>query len=111
MNVTLVDLPSYVPWIVFAPALAALIQNFWGKSLPRKGDFLVIGGMGVVIILRMGFVVVDVPVRIVVPFVKSAHVLKQLAHDIVARLAENPVAFAHKLTRITHLFQLLPGKG
>ena len=36
MNVTLVDLPSYVPWIVFAPALAALIQNFWGKLLPRK---------------------------------------------------------------------------
>ncbi|MGH7163405.1 MAG: NADH-quinone oxidoreductase subunit L, partial [Planctomycetota bacterium] len=41
------ELPSYVPWIVLAPALAALLQNFLGNRLPRKGDWLVIAGMGV----------------------------------------------------------------
>ncbi len=40
-----VDLPSYVPWIIFAPAIAALIQHFRGEKLPRKGDLVVIGGI------------------------------------------------------------------
>ena len=38
-------IPSYVPWIILLPALAGLVQNFFGKHLPRKGDWLVIGGM------------------------------------------------------------------
>jgi NADH-quinone oxidoreductase subunit L len=39
------DLPSYVPLIIALPALAGLIQNFWGRKLPRQGDFMVIGAM------------------------------------------------------------------
>jgi len=39
------ELPAYVPWILFLPAIAALIQHFFGARLPRKGDFLVVGAM------------------------------------------------------------------
>ncbi|MCZ6571795.1 MAG: NADH-quinone oxidoreductase subunit L [Planctomycetota bacterium] len=46
-------LPSYAVWIVLAPALAALLQNFCGKLLPRKGDWLVVGGMGVSLALSL----------------------------------------------------------
>ena len=42
---TAVAIPSYVPWIILLPALAGLIQNFFGKRLPRQGDWLVIGAM------------------------------------------------------------------
>jgi len=38
-------LPAYVPWIIFLPAIAGLIQQFFGKKLPREGDVLVIGAM------------------------------------------------------------------
>jgi len=38
-------LPAYVPWIIFLPAIAGLIQQFMGKKLPRQGDILVIGAM------------------------------------------------------------------
>ncbi|MFI5402560.1 MAG: NADH-quinone oxidoreductase subunit L [Planctomycetota bacterium] len=38
-------LPGYVPWIVLAPALGALVQQFFGKRLPRRGDWLVVGTM------------------------------------------------------------------
>ena len=38
-------LPAYVPWIIFLPAIAGVIQHFLGKRLPRQGDFLVIGAM------------------------------------------------------------------
>ena len=40
-----VDLPAYVPWIIFLPALAALVQNFFGKRLPGQGDRLVVLAM------------------------------------------------------------------
>jgi NADH-quinone oxidoreductase subunit L len=39
------DIPLYVPWIILLPVIAALIQNFWGKKLPRQGDVMVIGAM------------------------------------------------------------------
>jgi NADH-quinone oxidoreductase subunit L len=39
------DLPAYVPWILFLPAIAGVIQHFVGKRLPRRGDWLVIGAM------------------------------------------------------------------
>jgi len=39
------EIPGYVPFIIFLPALAGLIQNFWGRKLPRQGDVLVIGAM------------------------------------------------------------------
>ena len=38
-------LPAYVPWIILLPALAALIQNFAGRKLPRQGDWMVILAM------------------------------------------------------------------
>ena len=41
------DLPGYVPWIVLIPALAGIVQQFLGPRLPRKGDWLVVGGMAV----------------------------------------------------------------
>jgi len=47
------NLPAYVPWIVLAPTLAGLIQNFFGKVLPRKGDIVVIAGMGVALMLSV----------------------------------------------------------
>ena len=47
------DLPAYVPWIVLAPTLAGLIQNFFGKVLPRKGDIVVIAGMGIALVLSL----------------------------------------------------------
>ena len=33
-------LPAYVPWIIFLPAIAGVIQQFFGKRLPRKGEIL-----------------------------------------------------------------------
>ncbi len=40
------SLPAYVPWIIFCPALAGVIQHFFGAKLPRKGDLVVIAGIG-----------------------------------------------------------------
>ncbi len=45
--------PGYVPWIILAPALAGLVQNFFGKSLPRKGDLVVVGGILVSLLLSL----------------------------------------------------------
>ncbi len=45
------ELPGYVPWIVLIPACAAVIQNFFGKKLPRQGDWLIVGSMGVSTVL------------------------------------------------------------
>ncbi|MEM8882896.1 MAG: NADH-quinone oxidoreductase subunit L [Planctomycetota bacterium] len=39
------DLPAYVPWIIFLPAIAGLVQQFMGKKLPRQGDVMVILAM------------------------------------------------------------------
>ncbi|MHC4954194.1 MAG: NADH-quinone oxidoreductase subunit L [Planctomycetota bacterium] len=47
------DLPVYAPWIIFLPAIAAVIQQFWGKKLPRQGDLLVIGAMGGSLVLSI----------------------------------------------------------
>ncbi|MHC4339881.1 MAG: NADH-quinone oxidoreductase subunit L [Planctomycetota bacterium] len=47
------ELPSQVPWILILPALAAILQNFVGKYLPRKGDWLVVGAMGVALVLSI----------------------------------------------------------
>jgi NADH-quinone oxidoreductase subunit L len=47
------DLPSYVPWIVLIPALAGIVQHFFGARLPRKGDWLVIGSMGASLVLSL----------------------------------------------------------
>ncbi|MCZ6788126.1 MAG: NADH-quinone oxidoreductase subunit L, partial [Planctomycetota bacterium] len=57
------ELPSYVPWIVLAPVIASLIQNFWGKSLPRKGDLVVLAGMATSLVLSIitVFAWVDLP--------------------------------------------------
>ena len=47
------EVPAYVPWIVFLPALAAVIQHFFGRKLPRQGDFLVVGAMlGALVLTR-----------------------------------------------------------
>ena len=46
-------LPFYVPWIVLLPALAALVQQFLGKRLPRQGDWLVVGAMGASLVLSV----------------------------------------------------------
>ncbi|MFQ5843370.1 MAG: NADH-quinone oxidoreductase subunit L, partial [Planctomycetota bacterium] len=48
------DLPAAAVWILLAPALAAVIQNFFGRLLPRRGDWLVVGGMAVSCILAVG---------------------------------------------------------
>ncbi|MHC4549935.1 MAG: NADH-quinone oxidoreductase subunit L [Planctomycetota bacterium] len=45
------ELPGYVPWIVLIPALVAVVQNFVGLKLPRKGDWLIVGGMGASLVL------------------------------------------------------------
>ena len=45
------ELPAYIPWILLVPALVAVVQNFFGKNLPRQGDWLVVGGMGVSMVL------------------------------------------------------------
>jgi NADH-quinone oxidoreductase subunit L len=47
------ELPAYVPWIVLAPAVAGLLQNFFAHRLPRKGDWLVLAGMGVSLVLSL----------------------------------------------------------
>ncbi|MHC4958386.1 MAG: NADH-quinone oxidoreductase subunit 5 family protein, partial [Planctomycetota bacterium] len=47
------ELPGYVPWIVFLPAIAGLIQQFFGKKLPRQGDFVVIAGMAAACVLSI----------------------------------------------------------
>ena len=39
------EAPAYVLWILLLPAIAAVIQHFFGARLPRKGDFLVVGAM------------------------------------------------------------------
>jgi len=46
-------LPAYAPWIIFLPAIAGIIQQFWGKKLPREGDFLVIGAMAGSLVLSI----------------------------------------------------------
>jgi NADH-quinone oxidoreductase subunit L len=38
-------LPAYVPWILFLPAIGAVVQQLLGPRLPRKGDFVVVGTM------------------------------------------------------------------
>jgi NADH-quinone oxidoreductase subunit L len=40
------SLPAYVPWILLLPTIAAAVQHFLGKRLPRQGDWLVVGSMG-----------------------------------------------------------------
>ncbi len=47
------ELPAYVPWIVLAPALAGLLQNFLAPRLARGGDWLVIAGMGAALLLSV----------------------------------------------------------
>jgi len=39
------DLPSGTIWILLCPVIAGIIQQFFGRRLPRQGDWLVIGGM------------------------------------------------------------------
>jgi len=46
-------LPAYVPWILLAPALGALVQQFLGRRLPRQGDWVVVGTMGVSLVLAV----------------------------------------------------------
>jgi NADH-quinone oxidoreductase subunit L len=45
------ELPAYIPWILLIPALVSVVQNFFGRKLPRQGDWLVVGGMGVSMVL------------------------------------------------------------
>jgi len=40
------ELPAYIPWILLIPALVSVVQNFFGRMLPRQGDWLVVSGMG-----------------------------------------------------------------
>ena len=47
------EVPTYVLWILFLPAIAGIVQFFFGKRLPRKGDFLVVGAMGVALVLSV----------------------------------------------------------
>ncbi|MHC5052545.1 MAG: proton-conducting transporter transmembrane domain-containing protein, partial [Planctomycetota bacterium] len=45
------ELPAYIPWILLIPALVSVVQNFFGRKLPRQGDWLVVGGMGASMVL------------------------------------------------------------
>jgi len=47
------ELPGYVPWIILAPALAGVIQNFFGARLPRRGDLVVIAGILTAFVLAL----------------------------------------------------------
>jgi len=57
------ELPGYVPWIIFCPAIAAVIQHFFGSRLPRKGDLVVIAGIGLSLLMSIAllFAWVDLP--------------------------------------------------
>ena len=67
--------------------------------------------MGVVIVLGMGFGVVDVAVRVVVPFVKGARVLDQLADQVITGLFQHPVHFHDLYTGGRHILEPLPRKA
>ena len=45
--------PHTSPGIIFLPAIAGVVQQFMGKKLPRQGDFLVIGAMGISFVLSV----------------------------------------------------------
>ena len=47
------EVPSYVLWILFLPAIAGIVQHFFGARLPRKGDFLVVGAMAAALVLSV----------------------------------------------------------
>ncbi len=47
------ELPSYVPWIVLAPAVAMVIQQFLGRRLPRGGDWVALLGMGAALLFSL----------------------------------------------------------
>ena len=47
------EVPNYVLWILFLPAIAGIVQHFFGARLPRKGDFLVVGAMAAALVLSV----------------------------------------------------------
>jgi len=47
------SLPSYVPWILLTPAIGAVVQQLFGKRLPRQGDFVVVLSMAISLVLSV----------------------------------------------------------
>ena len=46
------ELPAYVPWIIYlVPALAGLIQHFFGASCRARATGIVVLGMGGALVL------------------------------------------------------------
>ena len=60
------------------------------------------GRMGVIVILGMGFVIVDVPRRVMVPFEKFAVALQHFSDHVGVVLAEQAVALQDPVARPGH---------
>ena len=65
-----------------------------------------LGRVGMEIILGMGFVVVDVSRRVVVPFKKFAVAMQHFPDHVGVGFAEQAVAFQNLIARTGHFFQL-----
>ena len=57
------------------------------------------GRMGVIVVLGMGFVIVDVPRRVMVPFEKFAVALQHFSDHVGIVLAEQAVALQDPVAR------------
>ena len=69
-----------------------------------------IGGVGVVVELRVGLGIENITVGIMVPLEEGLDILDQLADDIVAGLGQHPVAVDDHLGRLGHGFESLAGQ-
>lgn len=65
----------------------------------------------VVVVLRMGLVIVDVALGIVVPFEKFTLPAQDLADDVVLRLCQDAVNVHHFPSGEDHFVQLLAGQS
>ena len=66
--------------------------------------------MGMVVKLRVGHGVVNVALRVVVPFVKGFDVLDQLSDDVVTGDVQDTEAFHDLLARLAHILQAFQGQ-
>ena len=64
------------------------------------------GRMGMIVVLAVGFVVVDVALRVVVPFEKLAVAAYHLADQVVVGFAQNPNAIERPKSGFCHSFQI-----
>ena len=62
--------------------------------------------MGMVVVLGVGFVIVDVSRRIVVPLLEFVVAFEHFADHVGVGFSEQPIAFQNLIASLGHFFQL-----